>query len=87
MKIQISATILSIVLITGVFMISVGLDSASATKDNNPGKAKGCEKGAAKNNPHCSNTSCDVSADPTGDCDGDGITNSSDNDTCDPIVQ
>jgi hypothetical protein len=67
---------------------SFGVYDVDATKDDNNGKAKGCDNAndnskVKEKNPNCDFAEpppepCDVSADPTGDCDGDGLDNTED---------
>ena len=63
---------------------SFGVYDVDATKDDNNGKANGCENGNGKvkeKNPHCEDNgpapSTECGSDPD-DCDGDGMPNSED---------
>ena len=66
---------------------SFGVYDVDATKDDNNGKngcdksngnSKACEKNKNSDVSSGGTGLCDVLADPTGDCDGDGLTNSED---------
>ncbi len=59
------------VLVTGMMMSVYDVVFALSDKGQEKGKATGCEKGTAKNNPHCNGSSslppntCDVNGDGT----------------------
>jgi len=83
----IRALVLSVVMVSGLLLVNIGVDGAFAEKGGQ-GKSQGtpasCDKDTKKNpskNPNCVDSGdgpCDVGADPEGDCDGDTILNKDD---------
>jgi len=85
---QVRAIVLSLVMVSGLLIGSMGVDGAFATKEDNNGSeqgkktAKGCEKSnenskSCTQNPNSGTSTggiCPTADDPD-DCDGDGVSN------------
>jgi len=52
-KLKIWATMTSIILLSGILGFGFSPDALATHNPNGEGKSIGCEKGVAKNNPHC----------------------------------
>ena len=63
-RLKISATITSIILLSGMLGFGFSPVAFAEHNDNGKGLAKGCDNGTAKNNPHCNGaggfTDCDT---------------------------